>query len=166
MTEKKFTFKPTLDSHDLYEAINVYLTHAYGQTEELPEQISKLLPKKSEFDPKTWIMSDMVERNPEDSSFEEVKTASFRLGNMFYPNMKLRLAKVPNENFFLLSVDSHDAILHAPEGSPDHAMLEQLKAANAEIANKIQTQWDEMGLPTDRNYMRYKIEQAKANKKG
>ena len=163
MTDKH-DFKARLDSHDLYRAINIYLTHAYGSTEAIPEQIANLLPKNPDFDPKQWIMGEMVERNPAEAPFEEVVTASFRLGNMFYPNMKLRLAKPPREEFFLLSVDSHDAVLQAPEGTPDYKMLEELKAHNAKLAGEIQTQWDKLGLPTERNYMRYKIQTARAKK--
>ena len=163
MTQNK-EFSGKLESRDLYRAVSIYLTHAYGSTEALPEQIVNLLPKNPDFDPKEWIMGEMVERNPAKAPYDEVTTASFRLGNTFYPNMKLRLAKPPREDFFLISVDSHDAILQAPEGTPDHAMLEELKAHNAKLASAIQAEWDEMGLPTERNYMRYKIQTARDQK--
>ena len=49
---------------------------------------------------------------------------------------------------------------HLP-GSPDYQALEELKTANAEIARDVTTAWDAAGLPTERNYLRGKIRQAR-----
>jgi UDP-N-acetylmuramoylalanine-D-glutamate ligase len=60
-----------------------------------------------------------------------------------------------------MMVDSHDVMLVAPPGSPDHEALEQLKTANAEIVADVSKAWDAAGLMTERNYLREKIRQVR-----
>jgi hypothetical protein len=146
-------------AEQIREAIRIYLAHAYGGSP--PEAAAELLPGEGEFDPAEWLAGEMVAREPND---EDVRNYAFRLGNALYPHMKFCLTRTPDESMCLFRVDSHDAILHAPAGSPDAVMLEELKAHNAEVAGKIQADWDAAGLPTERSYMRWKIEQAKKEK--
>ena len=159
----------TLPSGDeIRLAVEIYIRHAYsGQA---PEIVQHLMPKYENFNPEQWIMGDMVEREPADSTPQTMRWASFRLGNIFYPNMKFRISRVPNSGDFVFSVDSHDAILQAEPGSDDYAMLEELKSENAKLVKTITEDWDKASLPTERNYMRHKIQQAKkkkiASKKG
>ena len=61
----------------------------------------------------------------------------------------------------VLSVDCHDAFLWAKPGSADHEQLEQIKRYNAAVAAAVAADWDAAGLPTERNYLRRKIRQAK-----
>ncbi|MCK5113220.1 MAG: hypothetical protein KAR11_00465 [Phycisphaerae bacterium] len=121
-----------------------------------------MLPKNENFNREKWIMGEMVEREPADSTPQTMRWASFRFGNVFYPNMKFRISRVPNSDDFVFSVDSHDAVLQAEPGTPDHAMLEELKAENAKLAQTITDDWNKADLPTEHNYMRRKIQLAKA----
>lgn len=148
---------PTPDQ--LHCAIDIYLDHAYEGN--LPEASREYLPEKGEFDVAEWIMGEMVERDPPSAPLEIVRSATFRLGNTFYPNMKFRISRPPNDIMFIFSVDCHDAILSAKIDSPDFAMIEELKAQNATLAEKILADWEKAQLPTERNYLRYKIKQAK-----
>ncbi len=151
---------PTPDQ--LHCAIDIYLGHAY--LGDFPETISGYLPDEGEFDVAAWIMGEMVERDPASAPLEIVRSAAFRLGNTFYPNMKFRISRPPNDTMFIFSVDCHDAILSAKKDSPDFAMLEELKAHNAKLAETILIDWEKAGLPTERNYLRFKIQQAKERK--
>jgi hypothetical protein len=146
-------------SEEIHRAVEIYLRHAYGG--EPPEHVSDLLPPEGAFSPKDWIFQEMAEREPETDNLSELKTVAFRLGNALYPNMKLRLSRPPQDPVFLFSVDSHDAMLLAPEGSPDHKMLEELKTHNAKVAEAIHAEWDHADLPTERTYLRKKIRQAR-----
>ncbi len=144
---------------DLHKAIDIYLEQAYeGPVPELPRQ---LLPPDGPFNIADWLMGDMVERDPPDAPLEILRSAAFRLGNTFYPNMKLRISRPPNHPTFIFSVDCHDAVLSAKPGSADFAMLEELKAHNAKLADGILAAWDQAKLQTERNYLRYKINQAR-----
>ena len=84
----------TLPSGDeIYRAVEIYIHHAYfGQA---PENVQPLIPKNENFNPEEWIMGDMVEREPADSTPQTMRWASFRFGNIFYPNMQHCLRTPP-----------------------------------------------------------------------
>ena len=149
------------------KAVEIYMKHAWMTPP--PETTADILPPQDDFDPEDWISHPMVERDyysDDDKTLVNIRSLIFRLGNMFYPHMKLRLTKIPKADFFIFSVDSHDAILQAPEGTPDYKMLEELKQANSQINDAITSEWDEEDIPTERNYLRMKIKQAKDKKQG
>lgn len=145
---------------ELRQAIDIYLQHAYEGSGP-PESARPLLPPEGDFDVAEWLSGEMIERDPPQADLDALKTADVRLGNVVYPNMKFRLSRLPNEPTFVFSVDSHDAVLQAPAGSPDAAMLEELKAHNAKVNAAVLAAWDEAGLPTERNYLRRKLQEAK-----
>jgi|GEM_PF-977069 len=143
----------------LADAIEIYLACAYpaGPSERITDQFA--VPDDSAL--VEWLMESVGEPEPIGADIASVRSIALRLGNEFYPNMKLRLARPPGNNPFVIMVDSHDVMLTAPPGSPDHKALEELKAANAEIARDVTAAWDAAGLPTERNYLRDKIRQAR-----
>ncbi len=143
---------------DIRRAVELYLVHAYPSG--APEAIADRIPPEA-FDPAEWLMSESVERDPPDAPLGSVRSFAIRLGNVEYPNMKLRLSRPPRDNVFLFSVDSHDAILCAPPGSVDRDALEALKVHNATVTSMISAALDGAGLATDRNYLRYKINKAR-----
>jgi hypothetical protein len=144
---------------EIHQALEMYFSHAYpGRA---PETVTELLPPEGEFDVAAWMMSDAGERDPSKADLPELRSVAFRLGNMFYPHMKFRLSRPPKGQEFFMSVDAHDSVLQAEPGTPDHKMLEELKTANTQIVQAIQADWDEAGLPTERNYMRRMVQQAK-----
>jgi hypothetical protein len=95
---------------------------------------------------------------------EQTRSFVLRLGNDFYPHMKLRMSRPPRSQEFVFSVDSHDAFLHALPGSPDYDALEDLKKRNAALAERITASWEAQSLPTERTYLRAKLQQAREAK--
>ena len=145
-------------AEDVRRAVRLYLANAYdGDVAELAD---RFLPSP-DADMAEWLMSEVTERDPPDAPLDAVRIFSLRIGNKHYPNMKLRLSRPPDERALLFSVDSHDAFLRAPPGSPDFAALEDLKRGNAEIAAAIGRAWHDAGVLTERNWLREKIRQAK-----
>jgi hypothetical protein len=142
-------------------AVELYLRRAYSG-EPLP-QVRRLVPPEA-FDPAAWLMADPVERDPADAPLEQVRSFVLRLGNDFYPHMKLRISRPPRSREFVFSVDSHDAFLHAPPGSQDYDALEDLKKRNAAMAELITAAWEAQSLPTERTYLRGKLQQAREAK--
>lgn len=151
---------PHLSPAQVHQALAIYLRHAYPD-QPPPETTAELLPPEGDFDLSAWLGQEMAEIEPPGAAPDEARSVAIRLGNFAYPNMKLRLSRPPNHSWWLLNVDSHDAILQAPAGTPDHAMLEELKAHNAELKNQIMAEWEQANLPTERNYLRHKIAQAR-----
>ena len=140
MATKDSNINALLSRDEIYRAVEIYVRHAYfGQA---PENVQSLMPKNENFNPEEWIMGDMVEREPADSTLQTMRWANFRFGNVFYPNMKFRISRIPNSGDFVFSVDAHDAVLQAEPGSDDYAMLEELKSENAKLVKAITEDWD------------------------
>lgn len=144
----------------LRRAVRVYLDLAYPQG--APEPATEKIPP-ADADLRAWLMSERVERDPPDAPFEEVRSFILRLGNAMYPHMKLRLSRPPRDSIYLLSVDAHDAFLHAEPGSPDHEALEQLKRHNAEVASAVMDAWNRAELPTEHNYLRERLRRGRSS---
>ena len=149
------------DAGQIRLAVELFLRRAYAG--EVPPQAQRLIPTE-DFDPAAWLMADPVERDPADAPLEQVRSFVLRLGNEFYPHMKLRISRPPRSREFVFSVDSHDVFLRAPAGSPDYDMLENLKRQNAALAELITASWEAQSLPTERSYLRGKLQQARENR--
>jgi len=144
---------------EIRRAIDLYLAEAYPNG--VPKAIIEKYSPPEPFVPEDWLMSDVSERTPPDAGFDRVESFALRIGNDGYRNMKLRLTRPPDGGVFLFAVDSHDAFLEAPPGTPDHRALEELKRRNAAIAGATIGAWDAAGLPTERSYLRRRIRQAR-----
>ena len=142
----------------LRRAIDIYLKHAYERG--VPQAVQKLIPPK-DFQPHTWLMSEAIERTPPDAPLEAVRSFAMRLGNTMYPNMKLRLSRPPNQRVYVFSVDCHDAFLKSPVGSGDLEALRQLKQHNTKLAAIIVAEFEKAHVPTEHEYLRSKIKQAR-----
>jgi len=144
---------------EIRRAIELYLDGAYGS--ERPAAAARFLPPPR-FDPATWLMSAFIERDPPSAPFQNVRSFALRIGNRRYPHMKLRLSRPPQEPVYVFSVDCHDGMFKAPPGSADAEALEDLRRRNADIAADIHAAWEKEGLPTERSYLRRKIDEKKA----
>ena len=136
----------------------LYLERAYVGA---PAASAEALMPPEEMDLGRWLMGQGVERDPSDAPLEQVRSFMLRLGNDLYPHMKLRLSRPPRSMLFVFSVDSQDAFLHAPPGSRDYEPLEELKRHNAALAESIQAAWDSENMPTERQYLRQKLQEAR-----
>ena len=157
MTTENQTGLPHRDA--LKKAISIYVSRAYPDGAD--ERTSQKFTVPDDCDLAGWLIETVGEPEPADADIGSLRSIALRLGNAFYPNMKLRLTRPPGNDIFLLMVDSHDVMLAAPPGSPDYEPLESLKAANAAIVSDVTHAWDAAGLPTERNYLRDKIRQAR-----
>lgn len=140
-------------------AVRLYLDIAFDAPP--PPATARFCMSQADGDVAAFLMGEHVERDPADAPIENVRSFAMRIGNTFYPHMKLRIAKPPNDLCFIYSVDSHDAFLRANPGTPDYSMLEELKKHNAAVTAKVLAAWDAAGLTTERNYLRKKIDQAR-----
>jgi hypothetical protein len=149
------------DIETLHRAVKAYVLLAYG--EHPPERVMRLTPP-GQGDTAAWLMAEPIERDPPDAPLNQVRSFILRLGNQHYPHMKVRLTRPANQARYVLSIDAHDVFLHAPAGTADEAALEALKRYNATLAQDVMAEWDRQDLPTERQYMRRLIEQARGKR--
>jgi len=145
-------------------AVDMYLSKAYPDG--APQRVLEKFTVPDDSDLAKWLMETAGEPEPGGLDIDSVRSVALRLGNAFYPNMKIRLTRPPGNRQFVLMVDSHDVMLSAPEGSADHQALEELKSANSAIASEVTHAWDAAGLPTERNYLRSRILKARGRSGG
>jgi hypothetical protein len=129
----------------LARAVRVFLTHAYGE-EVVPPHRRHWAEMTSNHSIEQWLSQKGVEQPREIQPGMNVKYA-FRLGNRWYPHMKMLVAFMPPGDQPLFSVDTHDRI-EVPAGSPEEAGMRELQAQNRELARSIELAWDQAGVPT------------------
>jgi len=72
---------------------------------------------------------------------------SLRLGNARYPFMKLVVWEYLVHSEFFFSVDTHDDLAITPD-MPDYEAWIELRGANRELKERIESAWRAAGLPT------------------
>jgi hypothetical protein len=80
---------------------------------------------------------------------------ALRLGNRFYPHMKLIVLGAPG-GLALFCADTHDRHF-LDQVSSSRARFEELMARNAAIARAIEDAWSACGLFTAREYLREQL---------
>jgi hypothetical protein len=137
-----------LPPEETWRAIEIYLSHAYPGPPPAAVYVKverlKLLPPESLYS---------------DSAFERDSASppnklSLRLGNRYYPHMKLTIERAPDKLSFLFKADTHDSHCCPSPDSREHAAFRQLMDANQKIAQAIETAWAEQRLPTFKTFLR------------
>jgi hypothetical protein len=77
-----------------------------------------------------------------------------RLGNQFYPHMKLSIERRPDRRGYLFRADTHDAHCCPTENSREHAAFRQLMEINQTVAMAIESAWEKEGLPIFKTYLK------------
>lgn len=89
---------------------------------------------------------------------------SLRLGNHFYPHMKLRIERSPDKHSFLFKADTHDKHICPAAGSREFDAFKQLMEHNEKLAQTIEAKWAEEGMPTFKTYLRDDLARRQAAK--
>lgn len=77
-----------------------------------------------------------------------------RLGNRFYPHMKLVIERCPNETHGLFRADTHDRHVQPAPDHPEAAAFAELASKNQQLATAIEAAWDANSLPTFKRFLR------------
>ena len=139
----------------VWQAIDIYLQHAYPAAP--PSAVRGRLETLRSVPPDEFFASPTFERDKADPPSK----VSLRLGNRFYPHMKLALVRSPDGHSFLFQADTHDRHCRpAPESREYNAFCE-LMEANQKLASSIEAAWAEAHLPTFKTYLRDDLERRK-----
>ena len=79
---------------------------------------------------------------------------SMRLGNRYYPHMKLNVELAPDDQTWLFRADTHDRHVCPPENSPEYASFVSLMEKNQKLSEAIEAASAQQGLPTFKTYLR------------
>jgi hypothetical protein len=88
---------------------------------------------------------------------------SLRLGNRWYPHMKLLIEPAPDGRSYLFKADTHDRHIAVAPGSKDYDAFQQLMRNNQRLAEQIENAWAQRQLQTFKEYLRRDLERRTAN---
>jgi hypothetical protein len=138
----------TLPTETVWRAIDVYLAHAYSGP--VPTAVRARLEALRALPAQDFYTSPLFERDKPDASAK----LSLRLGNRFYPHMKLTIERAPDGSRYLFRADTHDSHCCPAESSREYGVFCQLMSQNQAMAQAIETAWAQQQLPTFKTYLR------------
>ena len=133
---------------EVWRAIDIYIARAYGPA--LPASTRARLDALRPLADDDFFASPAFER---DAAIPPSRL-SLRLGNSFYPHMKLTIERAPDHQDFLFKADTHDRHCCPAQGTRDHEAFLQLMEKNQMLAQAIESAWAEQHLPTFKTFLR------------
>ena len=151
-------FKTLVPIAEFWRAVELYLQVAYENAPSVVLRKIELLKSVATTD---LYSSGEFELKPATTELEPLRLA-LRLGNRFYPHMKLMIQIPPKESVYLFAADTHDQHIRPQAGAPDYNAYCELMAKNKAIASEIESKWAQHGLPVFKTYLKKKLEQKMA----
>jgi hypothetical protein len=143
----------------VWKAIDAYLVCAYAGSVPPKAVRERLETLRAAGENGDFFASTAFERD----SKEATKKYSLRLGNQFYPHMKLSIDRRPDQEGYLFRADSHDRHICPAQGSKDFGAFRELMDKNQKVAQSIEAAWGEGGLPTFKTYLKEDLERRRQN---
>lgn len=128
-----------------WQAIHSYLQAAYPGPP--PRAVQARLDALRATSEDSLYASALFERGAGERLF-------LRLGNHFYPHMKLCLEAAPLGGGWVFRVDTHDRHACPAPTDPDYSAFCALMERNQEVAQVIEAAWTAQGLPTFKQLLR------------
>lgn len=145
------------DPSEVWRAVDVYIALAYPDAAPGAAVRSRLeaLRAASNGD---FYHSPSLEPDPKESP----RKFSLRLGNRFYPHMKLVIESSPDGIGHLFRADTHDRHIRPAPDSRDYAAFCKLMEDNQKLAETIEGAWERAGMPTFKQYLRQDLARRRA----
>jgi len=142
---------------DVWKAIEAYMRCAYGELNP-PVAVQKRLETlraAGENRDAFYFTSGVFERVS--------RKFKLRLGNWFYPHMKLSIDWRPDDAGFFYRADTHDRHIRPSPASKDYAAFLELMEKNQKLAQDIEASWENGGLPTFKIYLKQDLQRRRQN---
>lgn len=86
---------------------------------------------------------------------------SLRVGNAWYPHMKVTIQPYGRPPGYVFGVETHDRF-NLPPSSPEAEALRVMQERNLQLARKVEAEWEAAGLPTAKGQLRRALAEARA----
>jgi hypothetical protein len=136
------------DPKVVWKAIEVYIDVAYGGPP--PSAVRSRLETLRALSADSFYDSAVFEHRGEGITARVL----LRLGNRFYPHMKLAIEKRPDRHGCLFRADTHDAHCCPARASREYEAFRQLMEMNQTVAQAIDAAWEAANVPTFKTYLR------------
>jgi len=143
----------------VWRAIELYLALAYEGVS-TPHAVQQRLDELHHQPADHFYDAPVLEHDadaagvPSDKSLGPRPKFRLRLGNSFYPHMKLILDPRPDGQGYLFRADTHDLHCCPAPASPEYQIFRRLMQQNQQLAGRIEQAWDAAGLPTFKSFLR------------
>ena len=154
----RFMLAEKLASAEAWKAIETYLAFAY--TGPPPSPVRAKLDALRSLTDEHFHASPAFERDQPIAP----NRLSLRLGNWFYPHMKLTIERAPDQHGHLFRADTHDRHCCPAVGSREYDAFCELMEKNQKMAQAIEAAWAERGLPTFKTFLRDDLARRTATK--
>jgi hypothetical protein len=139
--------KPPID--EVWRAIEIYLGFAYAGTAPPSAVKARLETLRS-----TPLHAFYECKSMERDSTTSPRKYSLRLGNRFYPHMKLVIEPTPDNAACMYRADTHDKHIRPGPNSPELPAFLKLMEENQKLSESIEIAWENAGLCTFKKYLR------------
>jgi hypothetical protein len=134
----------------VWEAIDAYMRCAYEGSCP-PQAVQKRLETlRTAGENGAFFSSGVFEKD----SGPAPKKYSLRLGNRFYPHMKLSIDERPDQGGFFFRADTHDRHICPQPASKEFGAFRELMEKNQKLAQSIEAAWQDGGIPTFKTYLK------------
>jgi hypothetical protein len=135
-------------ANQVWNAIEIYLGQAYDAP--VPAAVDARLAALRAAGQAGFYFCSCVEARPA----QDPTRFDLRLGNRWYPHMKLVIEKSPDGQGHLFRADTHDRHIQPAPGSRDYEAFKNLMEKNCALAGSIEAAWEAAGLPTFKSFLR------------
>lgn len=140
-----------LKADEIVQAIRVFLDHAYKEGK-VPANRVHFLSLTPDQPVREILEQSKAESLPARSG-QDPGGYAFRIGNAWYPHMKLTVIAYGAPPGYVFGVDTHD-MFDLPPNAPDYEEVQKLRLRNQELGRAIERAWEEVGLPTQNGLLR------------
>lgn len=138
-----------------WKAVEIYLAAAYDA---VPPAVRARLDSLRAMPEPELYQSKVFEPTPKDHPTR----LSVRLGNLWYPHMKLAVERAPDGRRSLFRADTHDQHVQVAPGSRDYAAFCEMTRNNQSLASRIEADWESCGIPTFKSFLREDLARRRA----
>jgi hypothetical protein len=138
------------DPSVVWRAIEAYIKVAYGGPP--PSAVRSRLETLRALEAASFYDSPVFEKKGEGNA--GAGSILLRLGNKFYPHMKLAIERRPDRHGCLFRADTHDAHCCPVTTSREYQAFRQLMELNQTVAQAIESEWEREGVPTFKTFLK------------
>jgi hypothetical protein len=132
----------------VWRAIDSYLSIAY--TTEPSATVRTRLDSLRAANDDSFFENSIFENDKQDPP----QRYCLRLGNRFYPHMKLVIERTPDGAGYMFRADTHDKHVRPAPGSKEYSVFCELMENNQKLAEQIDARWEQQGIPTFKQYLK------------
>jgi hypothetical protein len=137
----------------VWQAVEAYLHTAYAGGKP-PTAVVQRLETLRNTPADGFFDCPVFERDPSAASGKPATRFAIRLGNKVYPHMKIVIEPAPHGGGHLFRADTHDRHIRPAPASREYKAFCELMEANQSVAEQIETEWAQRGLPTFKQFLR------------